>query len=116
MSDRYSFKERHLRMRGRTSTPNRYARPKTAADSRVRVHTGRFEDRLVLLQAIALRPDWRRRVPARRHIWWLNQRIEEIEPAEIKRRAATPEAAKGIAYIQKSLNEALRAQKAFFAE
>jgi PhnB protein len=46
----------------------------------------------------------------------INQRIEEIEPAEIKRRAATPEAAKGIAYIQKSLDEALRAQQAFFAE
>jgi PhnB protein len=50
------------------------------------------------------------------NIWWLNQRIEEIEPAEIKRRAAAPEAATGIAYIQKSLDEALRAQKAFFAE
>ena len=50
------------------------------------------------------------------NIWWLNQRIEELEPAEIKRRAATPDAAKGIAYIQKSLDEALRAQKAFFAE
>jgi hypothetical protein len=50
------------------------------------------------------------------NLWWLNQRIEEIEPAEIKRRAATPEATKGIAYIQKSLDEALRAQKAFFAE
>ena len=50
------------------------------------------------------------------NIWWLNQRIEEIGTAEIKRRAATPEAAKGIAYIQKSLDEALRAQKAFFAE
>jgi len=50
------------------------------------------------------------------NIWWLNQRIEEIEPAEIKRRAATPEAAKGIGYIQKSLDEALRAQEAFFAK
>ena len=48
------------------------------------------------------------------NIWWLNQRIEEIEPAEIKRRAATPEAAKAIAYIQKSLDEAMRAQEAFF--
>jgi hypothetical protein len=50
------------------------------------------------------------------NLWWLNQRIEEIAPAEITRRAATPGAAKGIAYIQKSLDEALRAQKAFFAE
>ena len=48
------------------------------------------------------------------NIWWLNQRIEDIEPAEIKRRAATPEAMKGIAYIQKSLEEARRAQKAYF--
>lgn len=37
------------------------------------------------------------------NIWWLNQRIEVLEPAEIKRRAATPEAVKAIAYIQKSL-------------
>lgn len=50
------------------------------------------------------------------NIWWLNQRVEEIESDEIQRRAATPEAAKGIAYIQKSLDEALMAQKAFFAE
>ena len=50
------------------------------------------------------------------NIWWLNQRIEEIDPAEIKRKATTPEAAKGIAYMQKSLDEALRAQKAFFAK
>jgi hypothetical protein len=42
--------------------------------------------------------------------------IEEIEPAEIKRRAATPDAAKGIADIQKSLGEALSAQEAFLAE
>lgn len=48
------------------------------------------------------------------NIWWLNQRIEVLEPAEIKRRAATPEAVKAIAYIQKSLDEAMRAQKAFF--
>lgn len=48
------------------------------------------------------------------NLWWLNQRIEEIEPGEIKHRAGTPEAAQAIAYIQKSLDEALKAQRDFF--
>jgi uncharacterized glyoxalase superfamily protein PhnB len=48
------------------------------------------------------------------NLWWLNERIEELEPAEIKLRAGTGEAARGIAYIQQSLDEALKAQKAFF--
>lgn len=51
------------------------------------------------------------------NLWWINQRIEEIDftkPEEIGRRASTPEAIKGIAYIQKSLDEALKAQKRFF--
>ena len=48
------------------------------------------------------------------NLWWINQRIEEIEHEEIGRRATTPEALKGIAYIQKSLDEALKSQKDFF--
>jgi len=51
------------------------------------------------------------------NLWWINQRIEEIDftkPEEIGRRASTPEAIKGIAYIQKSLDEALISQKNFF--
>ena len=51
------------------------------------------------------------------NLWWINQRVEEIDltkPEEIGRRAADPEAIKGIAYIQRSLDEALKAQKAFF--
>lgn len=51
------------------------------------------------------------------NLWWINQRIEEIDftkPEEIGRRASTPEAIKGIQYIQKSLDEALKAQKMFF--
>ncbi|SEW29106.1 Uncharacterized conserved protein PhnB, glyoxalase superfamily [Chitinophaga sp. YR573] len=51
------------------------------------------------------------------NLWWINQRIEEVDftkPEEIGRRASTPEAIKGIQYIQKSLDEALKAQKIFF--
>jgi PhnB protein len=51
------------------------------------------------------------------NLWWINQRIEEIDytkPEEIGRRASTPEAVKAIAYIQKSLDEALKIQKNFF--
>ncbi|CAG5017953.1 hypothetical protein DYBT9275_05878 [Dyadobacter sp. CECT 9275] len=51
------------------------------------------------------------------NLWWINQRIEEIDftkPEEVGRRASTPEAVKGIAYIQKSLDEALKSQKQFF--
>lgn len=51
------------------------------------------------------------------NLWWINQRMEELDftnPEEIGRRASTPEAIKGIAYIQKSLDEALKAQKSFF--
>lgn len=51
------------------------------------------------------------------NLWWINQRIEEIDftnPGEIGQRAAAPEAVKAIAYIQTSLDEALKAQKIFF--
>jgi uncharacterized glyoxalase superfamily protein PhnB len=51
------------------------------------------------------------------NLWWINQRVEEIDftiPEEIKERASTPEAIKGIAYIQKSLDDALKTQKNFF--
>ncbi|WP_165749973.1 VOC family protein [Cellulophaga sp. Z1A5H] len=51
------------------------------------------------------------------NLWWINQRAEEIDftnPDEITKRAATPEAVEGIAYIQKSLNESLLHQKNFF--
>jgi uncharacterized glyoxalase superfamily protein PhnB len=51
------------------------------------------------------------------NLWWINERIEEIDytkPEEIGKRASTPEAVRGIAYIQKSLDEALKAQKHFF--
>lgn len=51
------------------------------------------------------------------NLWWLNERIEEIDFTnleEIGRRASTPEAIAGIAYIQQSLDEALKIQKEFF--
>jgi uncharacterized glyoxalase superfamily protein PhnB len=53
------------------------------------------------------------------NLWWINQRVEEIDftkPEEIGKRASTPEAIAGIVYIQKSLDEALKAQKSFFKE
>jgi PhnB protein len=53
------------------------------------------------------------------NLWWINQRIEEIDltnPEEVKKRSATPEAMKGIEYIQKSLDEALKSQKKFFKD
>lgn len=51
------------------------------------------------------------------NLWWINERVEEIDftkPEEIGARASTPEAIAGIAYIQRSLDEALKAQKKFF--
>ncbi|WP_031529531.1 VOC family protein [Dyadobacter crusticola] len=50
------------------------------------------------------------------NLWWINQRVEEVDftNPEIAKRAATPEAKEGIAYIQRSLDKALKAQKAFF--
>ncbi|MEO5910708.1 MAG: VOC family protein [Pelobium sp.] len=51
------------------------------------------------------------------NLWWINQRIEEIDftqPEEVGRRSSTPEAVEGIAYIQTSLDEAFKTQKRFF--
>lgn len=51
------------------------------------------------------------------NLWWLNERVEEIDFSnqELVRKISTsPEAINGIAYIQKSLDEAMKAQKLFF--
>ena len=51
------------------------------------------------------------------NLWWINQRIKEIDftnPKEVGRIASTPKAVQGIAYIQTSLDEALKTQKSFF--
>jgi uncharacterized glyoxalase superfamily protein PhnB len=51
------------------------------------------------------------------NLWWINQRIEEVDftdPEEIEQRSSTPEALKGIEYIQKSLDDAMKIQKDFF--
>lgn len=47
------------------------------------------------------------------NLWWINQRIEELDftDPEIGKRASTPDAKAGIAYIQESLNHAMIAQK-----
>ncbi|MFD2936200.1 VOC family protein [Spirosoma flavum] len=51
------------------------------------------------------------------NLWWINQRIEDVDftNPEIGKRASTPEAIAGISYIQQSLDEAMLAQKHFFA-
>jgi PhnB protein len=51
------------------------------------------------------------------NLWWINERVEEIDftkPEEIGKRAATPEAIAGIVYIQQSLDEAMKAVKQYF--
>jgi uncharacterized glyoxalase superfamily protein PhnB len=51
------------------------------------------------------------------NLFWINERIEEIDFTnleEVGQRSSTPEAVQGIAYIQKSLDEALKRQKDFF--
>jgi PhnB protein len=51
------------------------------------------------------------------NLWWINQRVEEFDftkPEEIQIQSSTSEAKDGIAYIQNSLDEALKAQKRFF--
>ena len=51
------------------------------------------------------------------NLWWLNERVEEVdltEPGEVGRLAATAEAKAGIAYIQQSLDRAMKTQQAFF--
>ena len=53
------------------------------------------------------------------NLWWINQRIEEIDftnAEEVKQRSSTLEAVNGIKYIQKSLDEALKSQKQFFKD
>lgn len=47
------------------------------------------------------------------NLWWINQRVEELDftDPEIRKRAFTQEAKEGIAYIQQSLDNAMKAQK-----
>ncbi len=51
------------------------------------------------------------------NLWWINERIEEVDltnQEEVKKISTTPEAVKGIEYIQKSLDDAMKSQKIFF--
>lgn len=52
------------------------------------------------------------------NLFWIVERIEEVDftDPEVGKRAASPEAVSGINYIQLSLDEALKAQKLFFAQ
>lgn len=51
------------------------------------------------------------------NLWWINQRVKAVDLTnleEVKRLSTTQEAVSGITYIQKSLDEAMKIQKAFF--
>ncbi|MBC7867622.1 MAG: VOC family protein [Gloeobacteraceae cyanobacterium ES-bin-316] len=51
------------------------------------------------------------------NLWWINERIEEVDltnQEKVKKISTTPEAVKGIEYIQKSLDDAMKSQKTFF--
>jgi PhnB protein len=51
------------------------------------------------------------------NLLWINERIEEVDltdQAEVGKRMSAPAAVQAIAYIQTSLDEALKKQKAFF--
>lgn len=53
------------------------------------------------------------------NLWWLNQRLEEVDltdPEVVEQRSTTPEAVEKIAYIQRSLDEAMKIQKKFFED
>ena len=50
------------------------------------------------------------------NLWWINERVSEVDftdPESLKM-ASTQQAVDGIAYIQRSLDEAMIAQKSFF--
>jgi PhnB protein len=42
------------------------------------------------------------------NIWWIQQRVEELDPDEVGRRATDPQYGESMAYVQSSLDEALR--------
>ena len=45
------------------------------------------------------------------HLWWIHQRVEDVEAAELGRRFADPSAQQAMAYVQQSLaSELKRAQ------
>jgi PhnB protein len=50
------------------------------------------------------------------NLWWINQRMKEVDftDPEVGKKALTQEALDAIAYIQKTLDESLKAQKRFF--
>ena len=53
------------------------------------------------------------------NLLWINQRIEAVDLTDIdqvRQRSSTPDAIEGIAYIQQSLDEALKRQKRFFED
>lgn len=50
------------------------------------------------------------------NLWWINQRIEEVDFTDLKeveKRVSAPESIEKIGYIQKSLDEAMKTQKEF---
>jgi PhnB protein len=41
------------------------------------------------------------------HLWWVHQRLEDVDPAELVRRFADPAAEEAMAYVQESLSSEL---------
>jgi PhnB protein len=42
------------------------------------------------------------------HLWWLHERVEELDPEEMARRFAEPSFQQGMAYVQESLSDELK--------
>jgi PhnB protein len=42
------------------------------------------------------------------NVWWIQQRVEEVDPEELGRRATQPEQLEAMDYVQRSLDEEMR--------
>ena len=42
------------------------------------------------------------------NLWWIHQRVEEVDPAEMEKRMNDPSAMKAMQYVQESLDRAMR--------
>jgi PhnB protein len=45
------------------------------------------------------------------NVWWIQQRVEEVDPDEMGRRAGRPEYLEAMEYVQRTLDEALVADR-----
>jgi PhnB protein len=42
------------------------------------------------------------------HLWWIHERVEEVDPEEMARRFAEPSFQRDMAYVQESLSDELK--------